>query len=186
MKANRIGLLAALLLLLFAAHFPSHAESIPELQGLLKLPESLRVIEREAFQGVGAQGVYMPHGTEYIGDMAFADAPNLSTAYIPPSAIFIGEDVFRGAADLTIIGVQGSPAEDWAKAHGYKFVHMDVWHIAGQRSFGIERRDYRLIGQPSDDVVLAAAIPRRHSEDGCLTNFPKEMPMMYPLDYDFP
>ena len=87
----------------------------------LILPASLTTIEDEAFIGGAFAYVKLPEGTKSIGCRAFADCPNLVCIYIPASARTIDPDAFDGADRLTIIGIPGSEAENFAHLHGFAF-----------------------------------------------------------------
>ena len=186
MNIRKIWLGMALLPLLFAVVSLAQAEPDTEIRGVLMLPPSIRVVEQEAFLGVSARVVYLPEGAQTIGDYAFADTPNIVVAFIPRTVSFIGKDVFRGANRLTIIGVQGSPAEDWAKAQGYRFVHMNVWMPNARNESSYGRQDYRFPEESNADSVGFLTALMSFETDKSMTTSPKEKPEMYPLDYDFP
>lgn len=89
------------------------------------LPDSLTIIEEEAFMGVPATSVRIPDGAKSIGSKAFADCPYLRTIYIPSSVTVIADNAFSGVTGLAIYGQKGSLAATFAKTHGFRFVEYD-------------------------------------------------------------
>ena len=87
----------------------------------LILPASLKTIEEEAFSGGAFVYVKLPEGTETIQARAFADSPNLKYIYIPESTTAIDGTAFENVTNLTILGKQGSSAENYAAANGFAF-----------------------------------------------------------------
>ena len=150
------------------------------------LPASLRVISEGAFEGTAGSTVVLPEGVEAIGDRAFADMPGLRAVYIPPTTLNIGENAFANANALVIHGVFGSPAQDWARAHGYRFMHDDIWAQVGP-AFALARRlarralPFEAAGSPAPNVWRVLWIGLI-----LIIVLPKRKPEMYPLDYDFP
>lgn len=186
MRVCRIFFVAMLVLLLMAL---SHALAEENHSGtsVFNLPASLRVIKESAFENTSPTKVRLNDRVEYIGDRAFAGKSKIDVIFIPKDTGFIGEDAFAGRDGLVIAGIHGSYAEDWARRHGYRFVHFDIWiHRKTERG----RYERRLVREPvheqsqSDDNESA----RKHfgtSFEIGYTN-PKEKPEMYPVDYDFP
>ena len=97
---------------------------IPIAPQVLTLPTGLLVIEDEAFMGINASVVEVPEGVISIGNAAFADCANLSIVIIPSSVTTIDENAFNGST-ITIKGVSGSTAEEYAQRHGLTFEIMD-------------------------------------------------------------
>jgi hypothetical protein len=62
----------------------------------------------------------LPAALTAIGSEAFAGGA-FDSVYIPDSVTSIAEDAFGDRTSLTIIGVPGSAAEDFARAHGFDF-----------------------------------------------------------------
>ena len=95
--------------------------------GSFRLPASLKVIEAEAFEGTAAERVYLEEDVQEIGDRAFAANGALREIYIPGEAKLRGREIFAGADEVTVNGIEGSPAEDWAKEQGIPFRVQDIW-----------------------------------------------------------
>ncbi len=95
--------------------------SIVDLTPDLILPTSLTTIDAEAFTGGAFTYVILPDGAEAIGRRAFADCPKLAYICIPASVTSIDENAFDGVTGLTIVGVPGSEAENFAHLHGFAF-----------------------------------------------------------------
>ncbi len=68
----------------------------------LTLPGGLIRIESEAFRGSPAEIVIIPEGCTEIGDLAFADMPNLKEIRIPSSVSVIGTKVFGESASVAV------------------------------------------------------------------------------------
>ena len=88
----------------------------------LVLPGELTAIEKEAFSGGAFRYVKLPDNAVSIGPRAFADCPNLAYVYIPPQVTGISPDAFDGLEDLTILGVETSYADTFAREHGISFM----------------------------------------------------------------
>lgn len=87
----------------------------------LILPAELTTIEEEAFAGGSFEYVKLSENVSYIGTKAFANCSNLKHIYIPQTTNKIESNAFDGVSDLTIHGVSGSYAEEYANAHGIAF-----------------------------------------------------------------
>ena len=96
-------------------------------QGNFRLPASLKVIEEEAFEGTAVGQVILQEAVQEIGDRAFAENEALREVYIPGGAELRGREIFVGADEVTVYGIEGSPAEDWAKEQGIPFRVRDIW-----------------------------------------------------------
>jgi len=90
----------------------------------LVLPSSLINIEAEAFRGTAFTCVKLSAHTETIGQFAFADCANLHGIYISATTT-IDPNAFDGQTNLTIYGLNGSAAEQYARQHGFQFVTID-------------------------------------------------------------
>ena len=87
------------------------------------LPAALTEIGSEAFAGGAFVYVKLPEQAVSVGWHAFADCPNLEYVYISGATTDIDPYAFGVKwGGLTIIGVPGSAAEDFARAHGFDFV----------------------------------------------------------------
>ena len=99
-------------------HCGVHIPSMPD----LVLPASLTEIEKEAFAGGAFTYVKLPENLEWIDSRAFANCPNLAYIYISDFTMDIAYDAFYGDSGLTILGSDGSYAEDYAADHHYSFI----------------------------------------------------------------
>ena len=92
-----------------------------ELEADFVLPEALREIEEEAFEGGAFHCVRIGENVESIGSRAFADCGSLEYVIIPERTTYIAPDAFEGTSGLTIIGESGSYADQYAQAYGFSF-----------------------------------------------------------------
>ena len=83
-------------------------------QKMLKLPDSLRAVDSEAFAGVAADEVVIAEGCLSIGSRAFAGCEALVRVEIPDSVTAIAEDAFEGCSTLIIAAPKGSTAQEYA------------------------------------------------------------------------
>ena len=97
-------------------------ESIP-IEPDFILPEDLTEIGEEAFAGCAFAYVRLSEHVERIGNLAFADCPNLLHIYIPEAANSIASDAFSGvSASMVIHGKANSYAEIYASQYGFGFI----------------------------------------------------------------
>ena len=85
------------------------------------LPATLKVLDEEAFYGIGAELVILPDGAVSIGERAFSQCPNLAEIHIPASVTMIADQAFEGSGRVAIVGSPGSTAEYYANIHGIPF-----------------------------------------------------------------
>ena len=95
------------------------------LQPDLVLPADLTVIEQEAFEGGAFRYVKLPEGALTIGPYAFADCDRLAAVYVPESVSSIDWWAFDDVTELTILGVSGSAAEEFANDMWLNFIAVD-------------------------------------------------------------
>ena len=86
----------------------------------LTLPNSLTMIEEQAFQNTVSEMVILPDIVSYIGPKAFGDSDVLRAVMLPGGNIDIATDAFEGS-EVTIFAPNGSAAEAFAKAHSIPF-----------------------------------------------------------------
>ena len=86
---------------------------------ILELPESLTIIDEEAFYGTDSIDEVLVHDevTE-IRSKAFADS-SLTEINLPGSIEYIADDAFDGCEDVAVTAEQGTYAFDWAVEKGY-------------------------------------------------------------------
>ena len=98
-------------------------EIIPMDEPDLILPESLTVVEEEAFMNTSASVVSIPDKVTSIGERAFYGSSLLRQVYIPSSVTTIGDESFSNCAEsLIVYGEAGSYAESWADENEYMFM----------------------------------------------------------------
>lgn len=85
-------------------------------------PTGLKTIGRRAFSGCGLKEVHLPNSLERIEWEAFSNCDDLNDVYLPESISFFGAFLFNGCSNLTIHGVAGSSAEQYAHEQGLPFV----------------------------------------------------------------
>ncbi len=80
----------------------SHIIEIPSLSEMrcLHLPEQLSTIDDEAFMGTEAQAIIIPDGCNRIGNLAFANSPDLIYVMIPSSVTEMAENAFQGCESV--------------------------------------------------------------------------------------
>lgn len=83
----------------------------------LTLPESLQIIEDEAFTGIAAEQIKINESVEKIGNGAFSGCKSLLFVSIPDSVTEIADDAFENDPLLTIVCSFGSTAYHFAEAH---------------------------------------------------------------------
>ncbi|HHZ06184.1 MAG TPA: leucine-rich repeat protein [Clostridiales bacterium] len=69
--------------------------------------------------------VTLPSAVKSIGDYAFAGDTSLKNIYIPPSVTKFGYLPFYNSHDVTIFGISGSRAEEYARSQSITFVATD-------------------------------------------------------------
>ncbi len=89
------------------------------------LPYGLKEIEDEAFCGIFAQSIRLPESLNNIGHRAFASCLNLRQIIIPQSVVDICDDAFEGCNGLTVFGLIGSYAEQFAKETNLRFIPIE-------------------------------------------------------------
>lgn len=104
----------------------------PDDSATFKLPSSLVTIENEAFEGTAVETVVLPDGLIDIGPGAFEAVATLKDVYIPDTTTYIADSAFAITSDLTIHGVEGSYAKEWAYRHEVSFVADNIWTVTSQ------------------------------------------------------
>lgn len=111
------------------------------------LPESVERIEGLAFEKCGLEKINLPENIEVIGNYAFRDCNSLKSITIPPKVTsincgtfsscdflekvnihnevqYIADNAFEDCDDLTIYGIKGSYAEQYAYKHKIPFKEL--------------------------------------------------------------
>lgn len=91
-----------------------------EALSFLRLPDGLREIEAEAFEGIAANVAAVPDGCTSIGARAFADCPNLVKTQLPASVTSISRSAFD--ASVVIEAPEGSYAAQFARRYGFPLI----------------------------------------------------------------
>lgn len=79
------------------------------------LPAMIESVEESAFEGIGAEVVYIPDGCTAIGKWAFRDSERLTQIRVPAGCA-IGDEAFDGCGTVFVFGTAGSPAESYCNA----------------------------------------------------------------------
>ena len=85
------------------------------------IPESVEIIEEEAFEGTAIVKVKLPETVTTIGDRAFANIQTLRSIRIPIETQFIASSAFEGSIGVTINAIPDSYARKYAKAQGLPY-----------------------------------------------------------------
>lgn len=89
----------------------------------ITIPKDVRIIERSAFSTCTAlEEVMIENGTVDIGYRAFGYCRALEKAFIPESVERMDDEAFVDCEKLTICGVAGSYAEEYAQQHSISFL----------------------------------------------------------------
>ena len=163
------------------------AEVQKETQSVFKLPAALRIVEDEAFSGIAGEVAILQEFVEYIGDGAFADISVLSDVYIPETTRYIADDAFTGTNTI-IHGIDGSFADQWAREHGFRFVHDNIWIAIGQSYANGFVEKLRLAQSFMGTVVqtvllISCLVMSLHKRNRKRT---KDYPELYAIDLAFP
>ena len=88
------------------------------------LNSGLLTIGLSAFHGCGLiSSIVIPSSVVEIRNRAFEDCTALKIIYVPESVKMLGYDIFYNTDNITIYGVAGSEAEDYAKQYSILFVN---------------------------------------------------------------
>ena len=171
------------MILVLICHISGYAESE---SNTYTLPTELVTIEEEAFANTPVETVILPDGFQSLEDSAFDGASHLSDIYIPPSTEYIADTAFPENADLTIHGVEGSYAEDWAEEHHIPFVNENIWKLILDNGRSVTTPDLLidLMYRTSNPQKTIKPVPRAEDEDE--SKRPQDRPELNPIDYRFP
>lgn len=91
------------------------------------LPQKITSIECGTFYGCGSLvELDLPTNIEVIVNSAFKDCTSLERINIYEKCTQIGDTAFEGCDKLTIYGIKGSYAEQYAKKHNIPFEKLDT------------------------------------------------------------
>jgi hypothetical protein len=86
------------------------------------LPKTLITISPMAFKESGLEAIYIPEGTNYIGDMAFNDCIRLQEVSIPDSVQYISRGCFWGSPNVVFRCNENSVAYEFAMEAGIEVI----------------------------------------------------------------
>ena len=132
-KKLNIIMLIIVIFLFFSFPIVLADETATESQGTFILPASLQVIEEDAFSGTAVETAILPEGLLEIDENAF-EGTQLKDVFIPDTTESIADTAFDNIPDLTIHGLDGSYAKDWAEDHHIPFVEDNIWTPAVQNN----------------------------------------------------
>ena len=110
-------------------------------EAAMKLPESVTVIETEAFAGIPAKSVEVSANVKKIEARAFADCQDLSWIMIPETVETLDEKALDGCKNVTVYGKTGSEAQRFAnanKAYGFVFIDPNAQESQDPPAYGHE------------------------------------------------
>lgn len=120
-----------------------------------KLPESLTIVEDEAFEGTALIKVELPETVEIIGERAFANISSLREISIPIITSYIASTAFEGSNLTVITAPANSYARTFAKEHGIPFSPIIMFCASTQTStlsdLSINRSTEDIEGQAESD-----------------------------------
>jgi len=129
----------------------------------IKLPQSLHIIEDEAFRGTAIVTVDIPEAVEYIGHYAFADVPSLKKIELSETTRRIEINAFSGSNQLTISGTFRSYARSFAAINGIPFSPIAMI-CAGDYSTNISMYEREKRSQIVSAVVETAEWMIEHAQ----------------------
>ena len=149
-------------------------------------PLSLEIIEDEAFEGSAVETVVFPDGLLSIGSRAFGNAYFLTDVYIPDTTTYIADSAFFVTPNLTIHGLDGSYAMDWANSHKISFVVDHVRNTIVQ-----SRRQHNTRTDPMNRFIVLPVLLIlfeffRLGYYELRSRRPQDRPELNPIDYRFP
>ena len=149
-------------------------------------PSSIEIIEDEAFEGSAVETVVFPDGLLSIGSRAFGNAYFLTDVYIPDTTTYIADSAFFVTPNLTIHGLDGSYAMDWANSHKISFVVDHVRNTIVQ-----SRRQHNTRTDPMNRFIVIPVLLIlfeffRLGYYELRSRRPQDRPELNPIDYRFP
>lgn len=174
-------------LFILPAFCTGFAEEVsPEDNNTFLFPSSVKIIEDEAFEGTSVKIVILPDGLLYIGARTFDNAPFLTDVYIPDTTEHIADSAFYLTSNLTIHGIDGSYAKDWAYKHKVPFIVDDIWNVfvPGDRSQNTQTNPINRFIATIVLVILFSLFRCCYFE--LRSRRPQDRPELNPIDYRFP
>lgn len=155
-------------------------------QDTFVLPLSLREIEEDAFSGTAAETVILPKGFLKIDQNAFEGAWRLTDVYIPDTTECIADSAFSATSNLTVHGMDGSYAKDWAYRHEIPFVVDNVWYVIPESGRLHTVRTYPTSRHIATVVLIILFELFGLSYYEVRSRRPQDRPELYPINYRFP
>lgn len=190
MKMNKqffvlLVLFAAVFLLLGAS--PSTDKQAHEGYGETAVfPNSLMVIEDEAFEGTAFRTLVFKDGFLRMGDRVFSGILFLKEVYLPRSVDYISDTAFSGSEFVKIWGYAGTYVQEWAKRQNIDFCRSDFWYSAPTNvQYAIEKllAMFFVFCLPVTEDLIKN---KRYIEDLAISMRPQDRPELNPIDYRFP
>lgn len=169
-------------LLLFFFTVALADETGTESQGRFTLPASLQVVEEDAFSGTAVETAILPEGLLEIDENAF-EGTQLKDVFIPDTTESIADTAFDNIPDLTIHGLDGSYAKEWAEEHHIPFVEDNIWNLVTTNNPNPDMQLTLLIRIFA--LLLIFTVSRRYL-DIVVDRRPYDRPEMNAIDYCFP
>ena len=88
------------------------------MDGTLRLPESVKIVEAEAFAGIAADSAVLPDGIKEIRARAFAGSA-VEEINLPDSLVLIATDAFEDGCLRLVYVREGTCGWQWAVERGY-------------------------------------------------------------------
>lgn len=107
------------------------------MQRTFQLPNSLLIIEDNAFEGTAIRKVELPASVSSIGDYAFSKIPTLEIVEISGYATCFGNNVFKNSNQVTIICPPKSYAGLWAEKNRIPFIPVETIYVRPTHIIGI-------------------------------------------------
>ena len=140
MKKKIIVALILLCVMAFAISYASAigktaiTQELPEIEIMTEaiLPESVTIIEDEAFEGTALLRVAVPDTVTEIGERAFANILSLRNVRITSTTTYIASTAFEDSNRTAITAPAKSYARTWAKDHGIPFSPIIIFCASTQ------------------------------------------------------
>ncbi len=95
-------------------------------EGVLNMPEGLKVVEQEAFyQSQAFRELVLPEGVKELHSLSFARS-GVTSAYLPESLTFVAVDAFLECEDLVVTVHRGSYAHEFCEENKIEYVFLEA------------------------------------------------------------
>lgn len=161
-------------------------DPVNETETSFVFPPSLSEIEGAAFSNTAVTTIIFPDGFLSVEDEAFMGADFLIDVYVPSTTVYIADSAFPQNDILTIHGIDGSYAEEWAKLHLVTFVVDDIWNTAVEPDTSSQANETPMTHNHSVVKPHKIMIAHDREEDEGISMRPQERSELNPIDYRFP